>query len=76
MEKIAFIGKTAMQVPSCHQNQASEPIPYRRGNDTPPNPSGIVERSYLGNGNDPKEYGQWLQSTGRQKWVKAKRRAV
>ena len=40
-------------------------------------PSGQLSRTYVGNiGNDPKSYGQWLQQAGRQKWVKAKRRAA
>ena len=60
-----------------HHNEAIDRqlIPVRRGPVTPLNPSGVGGMTYVGNiGNAPKAYGQWLQSTGRQKWVKAKRK--
>jgi len=46
-----------------------ESIVVRRGPVTPLNPAGI-NTMLLNPGRSPKEYGQWLQSTGRQKWNK------
>ena len=49
-------------------------IMYRRGPVTPLNPAGLMQYEFENSGRSPKVYGQWLQSTGRQKWVKAKKR--
>ena len=48
-------------------------VTVRRGAVTPLNPAGIngIEFDY---GTPPKQYGQWLQSTRRQKWTKSKRK--
>ncbi len=46
----------------------------RKGPVTPLNPSGLMGEYFVFKPTrSPKEYGQWLQSTGRQKWVKSKR---
>ena len=46
-------------------------MPLRRGPVTALNPSGLVGEHYIAPANrTPKQYGQWLQSTGRQKWIK------
>jgi hypothetical protein len=44
----------------------------RRGPVTPLNPAGLVGNDYfeLKQNMSPKEYGQWLQSKGKQKWTK------
>jgi hypothetical protein len=45
----------------------------RRGPVTPLNPAGLDYNNYFGTeGRSPKEFGQWLQATGRQKWVKSR----
>ena len=46
--------------------------PLRRGPVTALNPSGLIGEDYhfAPANRTPKQYGQWLQSTGRQKWVK------
>lgn len=58
------------------QNEAVERqiMPYRRGPVTPLNPAGLDYTGYENYGRSPKEYGQHLQATGKQKWVKAKRK--
>ncbi len=47
----------------------------RKGPVTALNPSGLMgEMLPWFPSRSPKEYGQWLQATGRQKWVKSKRK--
>jgi len=56
-------------------NDAVEKIPQtvRQGKPTALNPSGGGSFTYIDAGLSPKEYGQFLQRTGRQKWIKRMR---
>jgi hypothetical protein len=68
------------QAPSQGQNQKHNEgvdrqiTTVRRGPVTPLNPAGIGDISWGNPGRSPKEYGMYLQQTGRQKWVKKKRK--
>lgn len=73
------MGATPQVVPHQNQNQQrtneaveKTPTTVRQGRATALNPTGgMIE--WLREGRSPKEYGQWLQQTRRQKWVKSKR---
>jgi hypothetical protein len=56
--------------------QAKQTLPKRtRENRREILPDGIggIRIPYIDHGTSPKEYGQWLQGTGKQKWIKSKK---
>ena len=61
------------QTQNQRHNEAVEktPVTVRQGKVTPLNPAGLMGNEHIElYHRSPKEYGQWLQATGRQKWVK------
>lgn len=45
----------------------------RQNRELPPDGMGGISFPFYDTGRSPKEYGQWLQATGRQKWVKKRK---
>jgi hypothetical protein len=85
MAAIVGMGATPQQIPTQQsqptQNQRHNEAtdkqlsPVQKGQVTPLNPSGLIGEDFgFSHWRSPKEYGQWLQSAGRQKWVKSKRK--
>lgn len=74
------MGATPQVVPQQNQNQQQRtnealektPVTVRQGRATALNPTGSMPVYFDDKSMSPKEYGQMLQRTGRQKWNKKK----
>jgi hypothetical protein len=80
---IAMAGAPAVGTTSQGQSQnqhqqkrdavVANPTTVRQGRKTALNPTGGFEPIFFNSGMSPKQYGQWLQQTGRQKWQRSKK---
>lgn len=67
---LVTVQKTGIEI---NQKQTNQEQKGKQTREIAPDMFGGLRFDYFDRGRSPKEYGMWLQATGRQKWNKRKR---